>query len=424
MKTLTLPLLAVCLAALLGPAGAADWPQWRGPNRNDISPETGLLKTWSRDGPPLLWTATDAGIGYSAPAIVGKRLYSIGDFGKSEQVFALDTQNGKKVWATEIGPRFDNDWADGPRSTPTVDGELLFALGGQGNLVCLETKTGKKRWSLNMRKDLGGEMMSGWGYSESPLVDGDKLVCSPGGAGGTLAALDKKTGKVLWRSKELKDRATYSSIIVAEVGGVRQYIQTTHGGQSEGAVVGVAARDGRLLWRVPREGYRTAVIPTPIFHDNSVYVTAGYGAGCDLIKLIPDATGTRAERVYTNKNLKNHHGGVVLVKGKIYGYSDGNGWVCQDLSTGKVLWEDKNVLDKGSLTFADGQLYCYSEKDGTVVLAEATPAGWKENGRFKIPRESKQPRKRAKIWTHPVVADGRLYLRDLDLIFCFDIKGK
>jgi outer membrane protein assembly factor BamB len=423
MKTRTLPLFATFLVALAVPAGAADWPQWRGPDRTDISRETGLLKTWPKDGPKLLWTFEQAGIGYSGPAVVGKRLYTMGAQGKTEYVYALDTMSGQRVWQTEIGPLFTNGYGDGPRSTPTVDGDLIFVLGGQGNLVCLDT-SGKKIWTKSMQRDLGGQMMSGWGYTESPLVDGDQVVCCPGGSQGTLAALDKKTGNVIWRSKEMKDRSTYSSIIVAEVGGIRQYIQTfSRGGKEQlGGVAGVAAKDGRLLWQYVREGYRTAVIPTPIYHDNHVFVSAGYGAGCDLVKLTPDGSGIKAEKVYSNKNLINHHGGVIRVGDHLYGHSDRGGWICLEFKTGKVVWDERRI-DKSSVTCADGQLYCYSERDGTLVLVEATPTGFKENGRFKIPRQTAQPRKSGRIWTHPVVADGRLYLRDIDLIFCFDVKA-
>jgi outer membrane protein assembly factor BamB len=426
MNTRWLPVLP-CLLAFIFPAAAADWPQWRGPERAEISHDTGLRESWPKDGPPLVWPYRKAGFGYSGPAVVGTRLFLLGSDDKMEFVSAIDTRTGKQLWSTAIGPCFKHERGDGPRSTPTVDGELLFALGGQGELVCIETATGKMRWGVNLKNDLGGEMMSHWGYSESPLVDGGQVVCSPGGPRGALAALDKKTGKVIWRSEELKDKATYSSIIVAEVGGVRQYIQTVSARDQEGAVVGVAAKDGRLLWRYRRDGYRTAVVPTPIFHDNYVYVTAGYGAGCDLIKLTPSKGGIKVERVYANKVMVNHHGGVVLLDGYVYGYSDGKGWVCQDFKTGKSVWEEKGKFGKGSLTYADGHLYCYSEKDGTAVLIAATPAGWKESGRFRIPQHT-TPKPKIKgdapnVWTHPVVANGKLYLRDQDLLFCYDVKN-
>jgi outer membrane protein assembly factor BamB len=396
-----------------------DWPQWRGPERNEVSQEKGLLKSWPESGPALLWTYADLGAGYSGSAIVGNHLYTIGAPKNKESVIALDVKTGKKLWDTPIGDMFSyGAWGDGPRSTPTVDGKFLYALGGQGNLACIECETGKKVWQISMWNDLGGQMMSNWGYAESPLVDGDKVICCPGGGEGTVAALDKKTGKVLWRSRELTDRAAYSSLIVAEVGSVRQYINLTGNG-----VAGVAAADGRLLWHYNQDSYRTAVIPTAIFHDGLIYATSGYGAGCDLIKLKPDGQKVEAEQVYANKNMTNHHGGVVLLGDHIYGYSDKErAWICQDFKTGEIVWTEGKKLGKGSLTCADGHLYCYSENDGTLVMIAASPNGWSESGRFKIPRETRIRRPSGKIWTHPVIANGRLYLRDQDLLFCFDVR--
>src|SRR5262245_51105719 len=273
-------LLAVCLAVPLSVA-AADWPQFRGPDRNDVSRETGLLKDWPQQGPKLLWTCEQAGVGFSGPAVVGDRLYSMGAEGDKELVFALDVKNGKKLWSAEVGPFYENDWGDGPRATPTVDGDRLYALGGHGDLVCVEVKDGKKVWHKNLAGDLGGGLPR-WGYTESPLVDGDKIVCTPGGDKGAVAALDKKTGNEVWRSTDFTDPAQYSSLVAAEVGGGRQYVLMT--GQS---VAGVAADDGRLLWHFPRSG-PVAAVPTPVFRDNLVYATSGYSAGCHLIKLTPD----------------------------------------------------------------------------------------------------------------------------------------
>jgi outer membrane protein assembly factor BamB len=419
MKNLS---LAVCSAGIifagvvLSPVFAADWPQWQGPDRTNVSSETGLLKQWPPQGPKLLWTFSDAGAGFSEPSIVGNRLYTMGADETTEYLFALDLTTRKKLWSTPVGPRFLNDWCDGPRGTPTVDGDLIFALGGQGNLVCVKASNGERLWLKSMQNDLGGKMMSGWGYAESPLADGEVVVCTPGGDQGALVALDKNTGEVRWRSKDFTDPAGYSSLVISEAGGIRQYVQRT--GKS---VAGIAAKDGRLLWRFPHTA-NVAAIPTPIVADTHVFSTSGYGAGCVLIRLTPDSEGIKAEQVYANKEMTNHHGGVVKVGDYVYGYSDRGGWMCMEFKTGKVLWKESRKLGKGSITCADGQLYCYSESDGTVVLIEASPEGWKENGRFKIPQQTKLPRKRGKIWTHPVVANGRLYLRDQDLIFCYQVK--
>jgi outer membrane protein assembly factor BamB len=412
MKSRTLLLLA-CVCAPI----AADWPQWRGADRTDVSGETGLVAAFRRGSPPLFWTNKDAGLGYAGPAVVGDRLFTMGAFGQEERVYALDVHTGKQRWQAPIGPLLTNHWGDGPRGTPTVDGDLLYALGGQGNLVCVETATGKPRWRVSLPDDLGGTLPN-WGYTESPLVDGDRLVCTPGGARGTLAALDKKTGKVLWRSKGLTDGAAYSSAVVAEVGGVRHYVQMTPQG-----VVGVAADDGRLLWRSEIGANSTAVIPTPIFHDNCVLVTSGYGSGCGLVKLTPDGQGgVAASQLYANKNMVNQHGGVVRVGEHLYGYSDNGGWECLNFKTGDVVWSERRKLGKGSLTCADAHLFCYNQDDGTLAVIAASPAGWKEVGRFKIPQESSRRSPSGGVWTHPVVANGRLYLRDQELLFCYNLK--
>jgi outer membrane protein assembly factor BamB len=415
------PLLFLTLALTApvppGRPAVGDWPQWRGPDRNDISRETGLLKTWPSGGPRLLWTFREAGAGYSGPAVVGDRLYCMGAEGKTESLYALDLKTQKKVWSAEVGPLFKEGHGDGPRGTPTVDGDLVFGIGGQGTLLCVKAATGEKVWSKNLKTDLGGAMMSGWGYTESPLVDGDKVVCTPGGSKGALAALNKKTGELIWQSREFTDKAAYSSVTVIDPNGVRQYCQIT--GES---VVGVAPDDGKLLWKHPRRG-QTAVIPTPVYADNLVFVTSGYGIGCNLIKLVPDGGKFKAEEVYANKNMVNHHGGVVLLGDYLYGYSDGKGWICQNFKTGEIVWAEKNKLDKGSLTYADDHLYCLGERAGDIVLVKATPDGWKEDGRFKIPEDSKIRTNSGRVWTHPVVANGKLYLRDQDLIFCYDIKS-
>jgi outer membrane protein assembly factor BamB len=427
--------LTVVVPALLLPAVPAaersDWPQFRGPDRSDVSQETGLLKEWPAGGPKLLWTNEDGGTALSGPAVVGDRLYAMGATDQNEYVFCLDVTTGKKVWLTEFGPRFSNDWIDGPRGTPTVDGTRLYALGGDGNLVCLDAAGGKKVWEKNLRTDLGGSV-GGWGYCESPLVDGKRVVVTPGGKGGAVAALDKASGEVVWRSTGFTDNAEYSSLVIGQAGGIKQYVQMT--GSS---LAGVAADDGRLLWRFACTN-STAAIPTPVVDGDLVYSTSGYGAGCRLVKITRDGDGKeKAEQVYATEDMTNHHGGVVRVGDYVYGYSDSKGaWVCQDFKTGKVVWpnnatdappEQKQTtqkLGKGSLTCADGMLYLYAEKDGTCALIEASPAGWKEHGRFKLPRRSQLDRQRSQVWTHPVVANGRLYLRDLDLIFAFDVRGR
>lgn len=418
----------ICFVSASQWVRADDWPQWQGPDRSNVSKETGLLKTWPKDGPKLLWTFDKAGVGFSGPAVVGDRLYTMGGREDSSYVFALDVKTGKELWSCPIGKTYRNSYGDGPRGTPTVDGDFLYALDGQGELICVETSTGNKRWSVNMEKDLHGEMMSGWGYSESVLVDGDQVVCCSGGKDGTVAALDRKTGKVKWRSKELTDKATYSSLVVAEIDGVRQYVQLTFRPKSgeekedKGGIVGVDAKDGKLLWYYPRPGYQTAVIPTPIVRGDFVYATSGYNAGCDLLQITRTGEKFEAKELYTKERqknvMKNQHGGVVLVGDCVYGYSDGRGFTCQKLKTGEPAWDDKTKMSKGSLTCVNDFIYYYAEGDGEVSLVQANSEKLKVISKFKIPKT----RKEGSIWTHPVVANGRLYLRDQDLIFCYDVR--
>jgi outer membrane protein assembly factor BamB len=436
MNVRVLFVLAAGLGALALPARADDWPQWRGPDRSGVSKEKGLLKTWPKAGPKLEWTYRDAGLGYSQPAVVGDRIYTMGGRGDTEYLFALDAKDAKELWHTKVGPLFTfsgNKWGEGPRSTPTVDGDLAYALGGQGILVCVKAADGSEVW----RKDLPGELAAdvnpigggppkvGWGFTWSPLVDGEQLVCVPGGKEGMVAALEKKTGKVLWRSTELTEQASYSSPIVAEVGGIRQYIVMTYKG-----VAGVAAQDGKLLWNYKRTpDYKDVLIPTPIFHDNCVFTTDGWGfrAGCDLVQLTAAGGTIKATKKYQNQDLANLVGGVVLVAEHVYGASESKktpGWVCLDFKTGKVAWSDADALDIGSVSVADGNLYCYGQDSGTVVLVEPNLTKWMEKGRFTIPGQSKLRANSpgARTWTPPVIANGRLYVRDQELLFCYNIK--
>ena len=368
------------------------------------------MAQWPSAGPSLVWKTNGIGGGFSSVAVVDGKIFTLGDGTNSSFLHALDL-NGKPLWMAKVGAVGGGGGYPGPRCTPAVDGGMVYGLGQFGDLVCVEAGTGKEVWRKNMRKDFNGRV-GGWGYSESPLVDGDRVICTPGGNGGAMVALNKRTGETIWRCDEFKDNAEYSSAIVAEIGGVRQYIQFTGA-----SVAGVDAKEGKLLWRAPRRG-QTATIPTPIFHDNYVYVASGYGVGCNLFKVTPGNAFT-VEGVYTNKVMVNHHGGVILVGEHLYGYSDGKGWVCQNFKTGEMVWNERTKLGKGSVTFADGHLYLRSEDNGNVVLIEASPVGFQEKGRLRQPDRSS-----ARAWAHPVIAGGRLYLRDQDLLLCYDVKQK
>lgn len=394
------------------------------------------MSQWPEGGPKLLWKFADAGIGYSGPAIVGDRLYTIGDRGETAYLIALDLKSEKnqsvsEIWAAPIGPKFDwrgNNWSAGSSATPTVDGELVFALDGTGDLLCADAATGKEVWKKNLPAELdaevnpigGGPKKLGWGFTWSPLVEGDKLIGLPGGPKGTVAALNKRTGEVLWRSNELTDQAAYTSPMVAEIDGVRQYVLLTNRG-----VYGIAAADGKLLWKhVRTPPYSTEVVNSPIVRGSDVYVTVGAGQGCTLLHIARDGDKFNAGVVYDNKNLPNHHGNVVLWNDHLYGFAERRGWTCQNFKSGEVVWTERQKLRAGALTYADGRFYCYGEDDATAVLIEAAPTGWNEKGRFTIPQRSPNRKPSGRVWTPPVVSGGRLYLRDQELLFCYDVAAR
>ena len=407
-------------AKVAAPAAVSgEWPGWRGPKRDNRSPDTGLLKEWPKDGPELLWTFKDGGTGYSCVSLVGGKLFFTGTRDGAAEIICLDAANGKELWSSPIGPDkgkgYNTGWGGGPRGAVTIDDGLAYAMNANGDLVCVSAEDGSKQWSKSLVDDFGGAEPS-WGFSESPLVDGEKLIVTPGGDQGAIVALDKKTGREIWRSKEVTDDAQYSSVTVAEVNGKRQYVQLFMK-----KLVGVSAEDGELLWSAPWAAGRTAVIPTPIPHDGMVYMTAGDGSGSQLVKI----DGDEAEVLWDNKVMKNHHGGVVLDEGHIYGFSDGGGLTCQELKSGERVWSEKGEgIQKGAVHYADGMLYCVDEEEGSVFLVEATPDGFREKGRFPMPGKTKlRDGTQGKVWAHPVVIGGRMYLRDQDLLFCFDVKG-
>lgn len=405
MNTLHL-LLALFLTSAVF---AADWPQWHGPNRDNISTETGLLAAWPAGGPPLAWKINDIGGGFSGVSIANGKIFTIGDLDDGAYVIALDLNGGKQLWKAKLGKTGGGGGYPGPRATPTVDGDLVYSLGQFGDLLCCNAATGAEVWRKNLASDFGGKMMSGWGYSESVLVEGDKLLCMPGGSSGTVAALNKKTGALIWRSKDLVDSATYSSLLPVVINGVRQVIVFT-----DAHVAGVAIDTGKLLWSGVRKG-KTAVISMPIYKDNQVFVSSGYGIGCNLFKI----TGATATEVYANNAMENHHGGVILMGNHLYGHSNKGGWTCMDFKTGNVSWTDKS-LGKGTISYADGHFYCRAEGGpGTIVLIEATPTGWKETGRFDQPDRSKK-----NSWPHMVISNGKLYVRDQEVLLCYDIRKK
>jgi outer membrane protein assembly factor BamB len=393
----------------------SDWPGWRGPNRTGVSAETGLLKHWPKEGPKLLWKATGLGGGYSTPSVAGGLIFTMGMKGQEEFVIALDATDGRLLWSTKVGAVGENDGPSypGPRSTPSVEADALYTLGSDGDLVCVDPLTGEVKWRRHLAKDFGGQPGI-WAYTESPLIDGDALICTPGGPTATLMALNKKDGTVIWKAAvEDGNYAGYASAIVAEVGGVKQYIQFLGGG-----VVGIAASDGRFLWRYDKNvgGQDCA---TPIFHDGCVFSSAsgtGDSGGDALLRFSARGQGVDVKEVYRGRAMKNHHGGVIRLGEYLYGTS-GAALVCVEFQTGAVKWRER-AAGKGSLAAADGHLYVRGEQ-GAVVLVQASPAGYKEKGRFQQPFRS-----RFHTFPHPVLAGGRLYLRDEDILLCYDVKEK
>ena len=362
-----------------------------------------------------MWKATGLGAGYSTVSVVGKKIYTSGDNAATSLVLALNADDGKQVWAAKLGKPGAPGWGGfaGPRATPTVDGDLVFTVNQWGEMLCVQAADGKEQWRKDYTKDFAGKLPE-WGFAESPLVDGDKVVVTPGGEQGAIVAMNKKTGAVVWRTKGFVDPAQYSSLIKAEIGGVPQYIQLTMA-----SVVGVAASDGKILWRAPRRG-ETAVIPSPIYDSGFVYVSSGYGIGCNLFKIASSGNNFTAEQVYANHVMANHHGGVIKVGDYVYGYSDSKGWTCQDFKSGEAKWQEKQKFEKGSIAYADGRFYLrLEEKAGTIALIEASPDGYKEHGRFDQPERSDKH-----SWPHPVIANGQLYIRDQDLLLCYDVTGK
>lgn len=407
---LTMVVTGVSVSGLMN-ASAGDWPRWRGSDFSDISTETGLLKKWPDNGPKKLWSTEDAGLGYSGYSVAKGVLYTMGLKEDMELLLAFDAETGKPKWSTLVGPILKNKWGDGPRSTPTVDGDRVYAMSGQGYLICVNAGDGTSVWSAEM-KTFGGKI-PGWGYTESVLVDGDKVICMPGGEKGSLVALNKNTGEKIWQTQAWTDGAQYSSAIAADLNGVRQIIALTM--QHVG---GVDARNGTQLWLSDWPG-KTAVIPTPIQKGNEVFVSSGYGVGCKQVRIAAD---NAVSDVWTNTNMINHHGGVILRGDHLFGYSDKAGWSCLDWKTGEVKWADKS-LGKGAIHCADGMFYLLEESSGVVVLIDASSQGWTERSRFKIEPQTTQRKPDGKVWTHPVVSNGRLYLRDQEWIHCYDVRA-
>jgi len=394
---------------------AEDWPQFRGPERNGVSKETGLLKTWPKDGPALIWSYEGLGEGYSSPSIVNNNIFVTGVLDGQEILFAFDLQGNLK-WKMQYGPAWTGTFPSA-RTTPTVDGENIYVCSGMGKVVCFNVASGKIKWSLQAVEEFNGEYPK-WGMAESPLVIDDKVICTPSGKDASLVALHKETGKIIWRSEGLSELASYCSPILVQKGN-KKIIAT----MLENSFVGLDANTGKIMWQDKFSSYQNDpkdINPvSPIQYDNYIFTTSGYNDGSALYQLLND--GSKIQKAWVDITLDTHIGGIVLVNGYIYASNwennrNGN-WVCLDWKTGQVMYE-KKWITKGSIISAEGMLYCYEEKEGNLALVVATPKEFKIVSSFKVPMGSGQH------WAHPAISDGRLHIRHGDALMVYNIKVK
>ncbi len=419
---LLLPLVGLLFAAPLTPLAAGDWPTFRGPDRTAVAPEQGLLESWPEAGPPLVWQTAGAGRGYASVSIADGKLYTLGDGSSTasdadEYLSCYDQKSGKPLWATKTG----EPWTEGQdswqssRGTPTIDAGLVYVVTPRGNLICCDADNGSVVWSRHLVDQLGGKKGDPWGFSESVLVDGDRVICTPGGESATMVALDKKSGETIWQTAREGDRgAGHSSIVISQVGGQKVYVQLTASGP-----MGVAASDGKLLWTYDIDR-TTAVIPTPIIRDDLVFFSVGYKRGGALLRQVPGPNqSVSVDEIYgLITKLANKHGGVVLVGDHVYGDSDDQGApFCAELMTGEQVWKSRGSgRSSAAFAAAEGMLYI-QYANGVMVLAKASPEGYEETGQLQIPQADGRP-----TWAHPVILDGLLYIRSDDRLFCYDIR--
>ena len=425
----------VCMAV---PSLAADWPQWRGPNRDGKSAETGLLQEWPDGGPALAWKTEGVGSGFSSVSVADGRIYTMGDLEDGQYVFALKEDGGEILWKTKVGPIHEDDYG-GSRCTPTTDGDRLFVTNTEGDVISLEAATGKEVWRVSMVEVYESYLMKAmgsydWRYTESPLVDGAKVIVTPGHIRAMMVALDKKTGKEIWKTQGGRigpigaDGAAYSSVVVTEIDGTRQYVQLVGRG-----VMGVNAETGEMLWSYNRVANDIANIPTSLVTGNYVFSSSGYGTGSALLKISKNKDFDEnseeeqeewlAEEVYflEGNTMQNHHGGLILHEGFVYtGTGHNKGFpLAVKMESGDVAWGPirNDGKDSAAITYADGRIY-FRYQNGIMILVEANPEEYIEHGTFPIP-DSKKP-----SWSHPVVANGKLLLKEQGTLLAYDIKAQ
>ncbi len=428
-----LPVLLASLLVLGAPLRADDWPQFRGPHRDGHSAETGLLKQWPEGGPPLLWSATGLGKGYSHVAVAGGRVYTTGLVGKEGMLRAYDA-NGSLLWERSCGPEWAGDRA-GARGTPTVHEGLLYVAGGTGWVACFDAVSGEKKWAFDMFQRYQASPVM-WGWADQVLIDGNLAIFTPAGRKGTMVAVDRFTGAPVWASKDIGEKSAYCASLMVELpepnspgsttlpqaagsqpasavsaGPVRRFVVALTGA----SVIAVDPAGGELIWRHPYRNSNGNHPITPVYHDGMLYVTSGYGKGAIGLKVAPDGRSVR--QVWEQPRQDTCHGGVVLVDGHVYGSSHRNyaGWLCVEFASGRIAWQDKCVGSGGSVICADGMLYCYAE-NGTVGLVRPSPRGCEVVGTFQIQQGA------GEHWAHPVVSGGRLYIRRGDALMCYDVR--
>lgn len=423
-KTSLLIAIACLILPDVGVTGEADWPQWRGPNRDGHATPQSLLQQWPDGGPQLKWQAENLGRGYSSVSVVGNRLYTMGSLQQKCVLICLDASSGDLIWQQNVsraGTRKDYNvgWGAGPRGTPTIDGGQVFVLTDVGVLAGLDSESGALQWSIDLVKDHGGEIPE-WGYSESPLVDGNRVVITPGEKN-FMIAVDRSNGKQVWASRDVDARAQYVSVMKGSVGDRSFYVTASAPG-----LFAFDTESGENLFRDTTTGNGIAVVPTPVLSETFLYHSSAYGAGNTLLKLAASGTGIDAESIYhlSGKSMENHHGGFVLVEGVIYGFTNANrgNWLAQDLRSGRTLWRESVRPNRsGSICFADGRLYCYNDDEGSVLLVQPDRQVFIQKGKLQIPEQTRLDRGSGAIWAHPVVANQTLFIRDQDLMFAYDI---
>ncbi|MFO0824987.1 MAG: PQQ-binding-like beta-propeller repeat protein [Gemmataceae bacterium] len=426
------PLLAVGLL-FASTALAEDWPQWRGPNQDAKCKETGLLKSWPKDGPPLVWTAKNLGVGWGTPSVADGKIFGIGTRAGKDGIWALKETDGSELWFTPFADTAGGlgKQTNGPASTPTYSKGKLYVVSDNGTLGSFDAASGKKLWTKNYISDFGGKLPK-WGYSDSVLVDGDRVICAPGGPKAALAALNADTGKVIWQTDAgpTGGGQGYSTPVKATIGGVPMYVILT--GDTAG-ILGVSAATGKMLWQYTGKAAAGGVaqIPTPIVKDDLVWVSCSYSGGAALLQIVSsgkDKFTVKELKKYAKPELNNHHGGMVLVDDYVYfGHDQNQGYpVCVEMKSGEIKWgPEKNAALVGggsgsaAVLYADGRLY-FRYQNGTLVLIEPSPDQLKVVSSFKLPapNEKHYPQSPA-----PVIANGKLYLRDQNVLLCYNVKA-